>query len=70
MDPQSKQSAATASIGWISSATRIATDDAKHDAFGGFVMVKSESLEPDGPLSAFKVGEFPSSQARGRRISK
>ena len=47
--------------------TAIATDDAHfrhgdYDAFGGFVMVKSESLEPDGILNALKMGEFYSSQ--------
>ena len=51
--------------------TAIATDDAHfrhgdYDAFGGFVMVKSESLEPDGLLNALKAGEFYSSQ--GPRI--
>lgn len=47
--------------------TAIATDDAhfKHgdyDAFGGFVMVKSESLEPHALLSALKAGQFYASQ--------
>jgi hypothetical protein len=47
--------------------TAIATDDAHfnhgdRDAFGGFVMVKAESLEPDALLTALKAGEFYSSQ--------
>src|SRR5271166_948640 len=47
--------------------TAIASDDAHfrhgdYDAFGGFVMVKSESLAPDSLLSALKAGEFYSSQ--------
>lgn len=51
--------------------TAIATDDAHfkhgdHDAFGGFVMVKAESLEPDALLEALKAGAFYSSQ--GPRI--
>ncbi len=51
--------------------TAIATDDAHfrhgdYDAFGGFVMVKSESLDPDGLLNALKAGEFYSS--RGPRL--
>ena len=36
------------------------------DAFGGYVMVKSESLEPESLLGALKAGEFYSSQ--GPRI--
>ncbi len=49
----------------------IATDDAHfshgdYDAFGGFVMVKSESLDPDALVRALKAGEFYSSQ--GPRI--
>jgi hypothetical protein len=51
--------------------TAIAGDDAHFhygdiDAFGGFVMVKSESLDPDALLSALKAGAFYSSQ--GPRI--
>ncbi len=51
--------------------TAIATDDAHfrhgdYDAFGGFVMVKSESLDPEALLEALKAGEFYSSQ--GPRI--
>ncbi len=51
--------------------TAIATDDAHfrhgdHDAFGGFVMVKSQSLDPDSLLGALKAGAFYSSQ--GPRI--
>ena len=47
--------------------TAIASDDAHfrhgdYDAFGGFVMVKSELLAPDSLLSALKAGEFYSSQ--------
>ncbi len=47
--------------------TAIATDDAhlhhgEHDAFGGFVMVKAESLEPEALLAALKSGAFYSSQ--------
>jgi len=47
--------------------TAIATDDAhfKHgdrDAFGGFVMVKAESLDPEALLAALKAGQFYSSQ--------
>jgi hypothetical protein len=47
--------------------TAIATDDAHfehgdHDAFGGFVEVKAESLDPDALLAALKAGEFYSSQ--------
>jgi hypothetical protein len=49
----------------------IATDDAHfrhgdYDAFGGFVMVKSETLEPEAILSGLKAGAFYSSQ--GPRI--
>ena len=49
----------------------IATDDAhfrngEHDAFGGFVEVKAESLDPEALLAALKAGEFYSSQ--GPRI--
>lgn len=45
----------------------IATDDAHfkhgdHDAFGGFVEVKAESLDPDALLEALKAGHFYSSQ--------
>ena len=45
----------------------IATDDAHfrhgdHDAFGGFVEVKAESLDPDALLAALKAGEFYASQ--------
>lgn len=51
--------------------TAIATDDAHfrhgdHDAFGGFVEVKAESLEPEALLAALKAGNFYSSQ--GPRI--
>jgi hypothetical protein len=51
--------------------TAIATDDAHfrhgdHDAFGGFVEVKAESLEPEALLEALKKGHFYSSQ--GPRI--
>ena len=51
--------------------TAIATDDAHfrngdYDAFGGFVMVKSESLDPDALVGALKAGAFYSSQ--GPRI--
>jgi hypothetical protein len=51
--------------------TAIATDDAhfrhgEYDAFGGFVEVKAESLEPDVLLAALKAGNFYSSQ--GPRI--
>ena len=47
--------------------TAIATDDAHfkhgdHDAFGGFVEVKAESLDPEALLEALKDGEFYSSQ--------
>ena len=47
--------------------TAIATDDAhfKHgerDAFGGFVEVKAESLEPEALLAALKAGHFYASQ--------
>lgn len=51
--------------------TAIATDDAhfKHgdyDAFGGFVEVKAESLDPEALLEALKAGQFYASQ--GPRI--
>jgi hypothetical protein len=51
--------------------TAIATDDAHfrhgdYDAFGGFVEVKAESLEPEALLEALKNGHFYSSQ--GPRI--
>lgn len=51
--------------------TAVAGDDAHFhygdlDAFGGFVMVKSELLDPDALLSALKAGAFYSSQ--GPRI--
>src|SRR6185437_3240666 len=47
--------------------TAIATDDAHfrngdHDAFGGFVEVKAESLEPEALLAALKAGQFYASQ--------
>jgi hypothetical protein len=47
--------------------TAIATDDAHfrhgdHDAFGGFVEVKAESLDPEALLEALKAGNFYSSQ--------
>ncbi len=47
--------------------TAIATDDAHfrhgdHDAFGGFVEVKAESLDPEALLAALKAGHFYSSQ--------
>jgi hypothetical protein len=47
--------------------TAIATDDAHfrngdHDAFGGFVEVKAESLEPEALLTALKAGHFYASQ--------
>ena len=47
--------------------TAIATDDAHfrygdYDAFGGFVEVKAESLDPDALLAALKAGAFYSSQ--------
>jgi hypothetical protein len=47
--------------------TAIATDDAHfrngdHDAFGGFVEVKAESLEPEALLAALKAGHFYASQ--------
>ena len=43
--------------------TAVAGDDAHFhngdlDAFGGYVMVKSESLEPESLLGALKAGEF------------
>jgi histidinol phosphatase-like PHP family hydrolase len=51
--------------------TAIATDDAHfrngdYDAFGGFVEVKAESLEPEALLEALKNGNFYASQ--GPRI--
>ncbi len=51
--------------------TAIATDDAHfrhgdYDAFGGFVEVKAETLEPEALLEALKAGRFYSSQ--GPRI--
>ena len=51
--------------------TAVAGDDAHFhngdlDAFGGYVMVKSETLEPESLLGALKAGEFYSSQ--GPRI--
>jgi hypothetical protein len=47
--------------------TAIATDDAhfrhgEYDAFGGFVAVKAETLEPEALLEALKNGSFYSSQ--------
>jgi hypothetical protein len=47
--------------------TAIATDDAhfrhgERDAFGGFVAVKAESLDPEALLAALKAGQFYSSQ--------
>jgi hypothetical protein len=47
--------------------TAIATDDAHfrngdYDAFGGFVEVKAESLDPEALLAALKAGQFYSSQ--------
>ena len=47
--------------------TAIATDDAHfrngdHDAFGGFVEVKAESLAPEALLAALKTGQFYASQ--------
>ena len=44
----------------------VAGDDAHFhngdlDAFGGYVMVKSETLEPESLLGALKAGEFYSS---------
>jgi hypothetical protein len=47
--------------------TAIATDDAHflhgdRDAFGGFVMVKAEALDPEALLEALKAGQFYSSQ--------
>jgi len=47
--------------------TAIATDDAhfnhgERDAFGGFVEVKAESLDPDALLAALKAGHFYASQ--------
>lgn len=51
--------------------TAFATDDAhfthgEHDAFGGWVEVKSESLEPESLLSALKAGHYYATQ--GPRI--
>jgi hypothetical protein len=51
--------------------TAFATDDAhfihgEHDAFGGWVEVKSESLEPESLLAALKAGHYYASQ--GPRI--
>jgi hypothetical protein len=51
--------------------TAVAADDAHFhngdlDAFGAYVMVKSESLDPESLLSALKAGEFYSTQ--GPRI--
>jgi hypothetical protein len=51
--------------------TAVAGDDAYFhsgdlDAFGGYVMVKSETLDPEALLDALKAGEFYSSQ--GPRI--
>ena len=45
----------------------VAVDDAHfnhpdHDAFGGFVEVKAESLDPDALLAALKAGRFYASQ--------
>lgn len=45
--------------------TAIATDDAHfhdNDAFGGWVHVKSDSLEPEALLASLKAGQFYSSQ--------
>jgi len=47
--------------------TAIATDDAhfnhgERDAFGGFVEVKAESLDPEALLAALKAGHFYASQ--------
>jgi len=47
--------------------TAVATDDAHfkngdYDAFGGFVEVKAESLDPDALLESLKAGRFYSSQ--------
>src|SRR5271156_2129206 len=47
--------------------TAIATDDAHfrhgdYDAFGGFVEVKAESLDPEALLDALKAGNYYSSQ--------
>lgn len=45
--------------------TMIATDDAhfsEPDHFGGWVMVRSETLDPEALLSALKAGNFYSSQ--------
>ena len=52
--------------------TAIATDDAHfrhgdYDAFGGFVEVKAETLDPDALLAALKNGQFYASQ--GPRIA-
>ena len=37
------------------------------DAFGGYVLVKSESLEPESLLGALKAGEFYSTQGPDRK---
>ncbi len=47
--------------------TAIATDDAhfisgQKDAFGGWVQVNAESLDPDGLLQALKAGQYYASQ--------
>ncbi len=47
--------------------TALATDDAHfddcdRDAFGGWVHVKAESLEPEALLEALKLGQYYSSQ--------
>ncbi|HEY3721499.1 MAG TPA: CehA/McbA family metallohydrolase [Roseiarcus sp.] len=47
--------------------TAVATDDAHfkngdYDAFGGFLEVKAESLDPDALLESLKAGRFYSSQ--------
>jgi hypothetical protein len=47
--------------------TAFATDDAhfnngEHDAFGGWVYVKAQSIDPDDLLAALKAGQFYSSQ--------
>src|SRR5271156_2618424 len=47
--------------------TAVATDDAHfkngdYDAFGGFIEVKAESLDPDALLAALKAGQFYASQ--------
>ena len=58
--------------------TAIATDDAhfnhgERDAFGGFVEVKAESLDPEALLAALKAGHFYASQGprlRDVRVSR